>query len=99
MDLEQKMLIKQQGIDKINEDIVRCLKSREELVRDIQSIKQEVRLENYHLLGRDAFLVKHDGSECEGNCSDVEVGDDLKIKCFFSYGSKKIKDVKSYKFK
>ena len=99
MDLEKKMLLKQQGIDKLNDEIIRCLNGRAELVKDIQSIKQEVRLENYHLLGREAFLVKHDGSKCEGTCSKIEVGDDLKIKLFFSYDSKKIKDVKSYKFK
>ena len=88
MDLEQKMLIKQQGIDKLNDDIKWIENSKKELLKDIKEIKEEVIINNYHLIGREAILEKEDGSKSEGTCSKIEVGDDLKIKLFFSYGSK-----------
>ena len=99
MELKDRVLIKLQAIDKLNDDIKWIEKSKKELHKDIKAIKDQVRLENHHLLGRSALLIREDDTTCEGTCTKIEVEDDLELKLFFSYGNKKIKNIKDYKLK
>jgi len=99
MNLKNKILLKLGAIDKLNEDIAAIENAKKELHKDIKAIKEEVYLLNYNLIGREADLIKEDDSESEGICTHIKVEDNLDITPLFSYGSKKIKNVKSYKFK